>query len=164
MKQGFEALQKCLGIGIRLGLSARRPTIKQPFGYCCINSNVTSINCPNIAPADVVANPCIKCHTNGIDLIFWEENQILSGQVRLNKFIIKESADVTTRLSMVIVTTIESGVYFEALFFYNNTSFEVSEINVAENTVRSTAIQDHDVPDVYLSVDAVETLVQQFGQ
>jgi len=70
MKQGFEALQKCLGIGIRLGLSARRPTIKQPFGYCCINSNVTSINCPNIAPADVVANPCIKCHTNGIDLIF----------------------------------------------------------------------------------------------
>ncbi len=164
MKQGFEALQKCLGIGIRLGLSASRPTIKQPIGYCCINSNVTFINCPDIAPADVVANPCIKCHTNGIDLIFSEENRILSGQVRFTKFIVKESADVTTRLSTAVVNTIESGVYLEALFFYNNTLFEVSEINVAENTVRSTAVQDHDVPDVYLSVDAVQTLVQQFGQ
>ena len=80
-KQGLETMQQCLGNGIRLGLSARLPTIMEPIGHCYINSTVTSIDCPDIDPRDVVANLHIKCHTNGIDLIFSEENRILSGQV-----------------------------------------------------------------------------------
>jgi hypothetical protein len=68
-------------------------------------------------------------------LIFSEENRILSGQVWFNKFVVNDSADVTTRLSTAFLATIESGVYVEALFFYNNTLFEVAEINVAKSNV-----------------------------
>ncbi len=77
---------------------------------------------------------------------------------------VNDSADVTTRLSTAFEATIESGVYVEALFFYNNILFEVTEINVTKSNVCSTAIEDSAVPDLFLPIQVVQNLVQQFGQ
>jgi hypothetical protein len=40
----------------------------------------------DFTPADAIANPRIKCSANGIDLIFSEENHILTGHIRFQKW------------------------------------------------------------------------------
>jgi hypothetical protein len=66
------------------------------------------------------ANPRIKCLANGIDLILSEENRILSGHIRFQKMVVNNSADVTSRLLVAVVAGVQSSVYLEAMFYYDD--------------------------------------------
>lgn len=163
-KPSLAALRKVLGAGIGLGLAVNRPTKNRPIGYCCINSNFTSIECGDVAPQDIISNPRMKCLANGIDLIFSEENRILSGHVRFKKMVVRRAADVTSRLPTAQVESISSGVYLEAMFYYNNVLFEVVEIDNYRSLVKSTPLQDPNVGDITLPMEVVQQQVADFGK
>jgi hypothetical protein len=57
---------------------------------------------------------------------------------------------------MAFVAGIQSSVYLEAMFYYNDILYEVSEINTAHNMVKSTAIQDPNVADIILPIEVVQ--------
>jgi hypothetical protein len=115
-KAALNTLRQRLSKGIRLGLSARCPTKSNPIGYCRISSTFTSIECLDNAPADAIANPRTKCSSNEIDLIFSEENHILSGRVRFQKMVVNNSANVTSRLLVAFVAGVQSSVHLELCF------------------------------------------------
>ena len=163
-KPALNALRGVLGAGIGLGLAMNRPTKSRPIGYCSINSNFTSIECNDVAPEEVTLNPKIKCSANGIDLTFSEENRILSVHVRFHKMVVRNAADVTSRMPTAHVESISSGVYIEALFYYNNVLYEVAEIDSSNLLVNSSSVQDLDVEDIILPTVVVQQLVSSFGR
>lgn len=77
-KSSLTTLKEVLGAGVGLGLAVNHPTKQRPVGYCTINCNFTSIECEEVEPEEVIKNPRIKCAANGIDLVYSEENRILS--------------------------------------------------------------------------------------
>lgn len=157
-------LRSVLGAGIGLGLAINRPTKKFPIAYCMINSNFTCIECNNDIPAEVILNPRKKVTQNGILIVYSEENRILSVNVRFSKMVVKTPGDVTSRLPMAYVASIDSGVYVDALFYYNNVLYEVADIDSSRSLVRCCAVQDLDVVDAILPTDLVMQLVAQFGK
>lgn len=162
-KPGLSALQRVLGAGIGLGLAVNRPTKNRPVGYCSINSIFTSIDCGEIVPASVTSDPKSRCTADGIDFLFSEENRILSCHVRFKKITVTRAEDVTCRLPSAYVGTISSGVYLEALFYYENILYEVVEIDDDNSQVKSTSVQDN-VMDLILPVAVVQQLVAAFGR
>ncbi len=163
-KPGLLALQRVLGAGIGLGLAVNRPTKCRPVGYCTINSIFTSVDCGDVAPASVTSNPRSKCTENGIDLIFSEENRILSCHVRFKKITVTKPEDITSRLPSAYVEVISSGVYLEALFYYGNVLFEVIEIDDNSSLVKSASVQDTDIEELILPLAIVQQLVAAFGK
>jgi len=65
---------------------------------------------------------------------------------------------------MACVASIDSGVYVDALFYYNNVLYEVADIDSSRSLVRCCAVQDLDVVDAILPTDLVMQLVAQFGK
>jgi hypothetical protein len=78
--------------------------------------------------------------------------------------VVNNTADVTSRLPMAFVAGIQSSVYLEAMFYYNDILYEVSEFNNAHNMVKSTVIQDRNVADIILPIEVVQNLVSMFGR
>ncbi len=113
-----------------MGLATTRPTKGRPVSYCRINGNFTSIECGDLALEDIIKNPQLQCRANGIDLIFSEQNRILSCHVLFQNIAVRTPSDVTSRMPSAYVMGISSGVYLEALFYHEGILFEVSDINV----------------------------------
>ncbi len=162
-KPGLSALQRVLGAGIGLGLAVNRPTKCRPVGYCSVSSIFTSVECGELVPTAVTSDPKSRCTANGIDLLFSEENRILSCHVRFKKITVTRAEDVTCRLPSAYVEAISSGVYLEALFYYENVLFEVIEIDDNSSLVKSASVQDTDVGDIILPLEVVQQLVAAFG-
>ncbi len=161
-KLGLTALKEVLGAGIGLGLAVNRPTKQRPVGYCTINCIFTSIECGDVEPKEVVRKPRIKC-TNGLDLIYSEENRILSCHIRYQKFTVTRPEDVTSRVPSAVIETILSGVYVETLFYYKNTLFEVTEIDDNNRNVKAVSVQAETETEIILPAAIVQQLVSEFG-
>jgi hypothetical protein len=65
-------LQKVLGSGIGLGLSASKPTKKNPFKGCIINDKLNSIELDDYIMDEYMRKPLMPYKGNGIDFIYME--------------------------------------------------------------------------------------------
>jgi hypothetical protein len=160
-QSAMKAIRKVLGLGIGVGLAKKRPTKSMPLGVCTIGGIMTSIDCPEEIPFDVMLKPDRFCSADGIDFIYSEQNRYLTCAVRFSKVTVNSAEDAKNRIAMADVSySPESGVYVSVWFKYNNALLEV--INIDGDNVTCSFVQElHD--DIQLPLNLVAELVAQFG-
>ncbi len=156
----LDALRSVLGVGVGLGLAKKRPTKAKTLQYCTIGSILTSIECGPEVPYEVQLTPDCPCAVNGIDFIYYEQNRCLSCTVRFSKVVVREEADATSRIATAEVENIESGVYLNVWFHYENCLLEVVAINA--DTATCTYVEQP-AENIELPLQLVSQLVASFG-
>lgn len=160
-RSALTATRKVLGHGVGVGLAKKRPTKAMPTDCCTIGCMLTSIDCSDEIPYEVLLKPDAPCTANGIDFVYSEQNRYLSCTVRFTKVTVSTADVATCRISSADVgASPESGVYVSVWFKYNNALLEVVAIN--GETVLCTYVEEAE-DDIELPMQLVAQLVAQFG-
>jgi hypothetical protein len=123
-------LQKVLGSGIGLGLSASKPTKKNPFKGCIINDKLNSIELDDYIMDEYIRKPLMPYKGNGIDFIYTDESRQLSCNVRYSSLVVSNAEVATDRIpSADVCVWPASNAYVGAWFLYQGSVFEVERID-----------------------------------
>lgn len=155
--QSLRQLRSILGEGIGLGLAKERPTKKRPWGFCTINSILTSVE---VSDGDDLEDDASG--TDGIFLMYTEEKRVLTCSVRYTKIPVNSVEDVTLRLPHARVDEAESGAYLNAWFKLDGVLHEIIAIQGADATcIPVGGLEPNN--EVVLPLDLVSNLVRSFG-
>ena len=160
-QQSLSAMRKVLGAGVGLGVASKRPTKSNPRCSCTIGGILTSIECEQEVPYNIIVKPDSPYHLNGIDFIFYEVQRSLSCIIRFSKIVVKDGFVVTSRLPSAVVAAPETGIYVNALFVYNNQVLEV--VAIYNTLVRCAYVEEAQNNTIDLPIDVVRELVSAFG-
>jgi hypothetical protein len=146
---------------VGLGLAKKRPTKAFPVGYCSIGGILTSVDCGQNVPYEVLLNHDCQCTADGIDFIYSEQNRCLTCNIRFTKLVVREATDTTKRIAVAEVRhNPESGVYLNVWFQHDGCLLEVAAIN--GNIVTCSYVENED-ENINLPLQLVAELVSKFG-
>jgi hypothetical protein len=153
-------LRTILGVGIGLGSTQFKPCKTRPLQYCTINSILTSVECQNVLPQNIMRKPLQPIYADGIDFCYSEQNNMLSCHVRFSRLKISSSEVATSRIHTANVLAENVGAYEGAWFQYDGNTFEVQRI---ENGICYCFSVDEEGVAVELPSELVNQLVSEFG-
>ncbi len=160
-RSALSAIRKVLGLGVRVGLAKKRPTKSLPINFCTVGCVMTSIDCPDEIPYEILGKPDASCKTDGIDFIYSEQNRYLTCTVRFTKVTVNTAADAICRIATANVThSPESGVYVSVWFKYNESLLLVTDIH--RDNVSCSYVQEAE-DSIVLPLNLVAELVAKFG-
>jgi hypothetical protein len=160
-KPSLDALRKVLGKGVGLGLTKKRPVKAAPVGCCTIGGLLTSIECDEEPPYEILLQPDHPCTTDGIDFIFYEKARCLSCTVRYSKLVVNDRIVATSRMPSAVVSNAVSGVYLNVWFLHNQNLLEVVAIN--DTTATCSYVEETNRDLIELPLELVTNLVARFG-
>ncbi len=153
-------LRSILGVGIGLGSTQYKPSKTRPLQYCTINTTLTSVECAPVLPQQLIRKPLYPWYADGIDLSFYEQNTMLSCQVRFSRLRITTPEVATSRITAANVVADNPGAYVGAWFEYDNKTFEV--YNIESGTCYCHCMEEEGLK-IELPNDIVNDLVGKFG-
>jgi hypothetical protein len=160
-RSALKAIRTVLGLGVGVGLAKKRPTKSMPIGFCTVGGVMTSIDCSEEIPCEVLLKHNAPCSTDGIDFIYSEQNRYLTCTVRFTKVTVNTAEDARKRIATADVSySPESGVYVGVWFKYNHSLLEVTAVN--GDHVTCSYVQELE-DDIVLPVNLVAELVAKFG-
>jgi hypothetical protein len=170
-KQGLQALQKALGVGVGLGMTKKKPTKKVLLAHCTEGSYLTSLELADVVPAELVRKPMLQWTDNSAHLIYTEESRQLSFSLKYSKLLINNTDIVTSRIPTGQVhQQVIGGALISSVCFYNGELLTIVRINDSLATCHYLRDDDDSADNsvqwdtIDLPLDIVNDLVASFGR